>query len=216
LRHIRSHLSLQLTNINQAPIDKSNSEEHPNAEAKMRKRHEEEAAEMTRLNKELEYFKHGTAATAQLKRKIEEQARDIKTLKEMNQKLMMHRSTEADRSRKMQKLIIDAKIEKDTMQKLVDDAISEKSAIQKFLEDAASEKKAMQKFVEDAKNETEAMKARIEDGDKLYNNLIQFSDAERSKRIRDTHFERSKRLQAEQKLQELLAAQKAIAVKFGG
>jgi hypothetical protein len=169
LRHIRSHLSLQLTNINQAPIDKSNSEEHPNAEVKMRKRHEEEAAEMTRLNKELEYYKHGTAATTQLKRKIEEQARDIKTLKEINHELMVERSMQADCSRMMQKLIGDAKIEK----------------------------KTLQKFVIDARNETEVMKVRLEDRRKVYNELI-----------RDTHFERSKRMRAEQKLQELLAAQR--------
>jgi hypothetical protein len=157
-------------------MDYYNSEEHPTAEAKMRKRHQEEVAEMARLNKELASFKNSAAATAQLKRKIEEQARDIKTLKEINYELMAERSTQAGCSRKMQKSIGNAKIEKSTMQKLVIDA----------------------------RNETEAMKVRLEDRRKVYNELI-----------RDTHFERSKRIQVEQKLQELLAAQKAIAVKFG-
>jgi chromosome segregation ATPase len=142
----------------------------------MRKRHQEEAAELARLNRELATLKSDTIVTAQLNDRMEELVGDIKVLKEINYDLIVERARHCDSARKMQKSIDDTK----------------------------RETKAMKKSVEDAKDEMEAMKSRLDDMRKVYNELM-----------RDMYYERGKRVQAEQTLQEFLAAQKAIAEKFG-
>jgi HAMP domain-containing protein len=142
----------------------------------MRKRHQEEAAELAQLNHELVTLKSDITVTAQVNDKLEELAGNIKVLKEINYDLMMERARHCDNARKMHKSINDTK----------------------------KETKAMKKSVEDAKDETKAMKSRLDDMGKVYNELI-----------RDMYYERGKRVQVEQTLQEFLAAQKAIAEKFG-
>lgn len=145
---------------------------------------------MTLLVNELATSKRDSAATTQLHRKIEEQAEHIKVLKEINFEVMVERARQADTARKMQKSI--------------DDAKNETKVMQKSVEDAKIEADAMKKSAAAAKNETEAMKTRLEGMRKVYNELI-----------RDTHFEKDKRVQAEQTLRDYLAAHKAVAEKFG-
>lgn len=189
-QHTYPHLLMQLAEPFIGLYKDHNAKDSSDAEANMRKRHQEEAAEATRLNSALATFKNSIENTTRLKRKVEEQATDIKILKGINHDLVVERATQCSYARKMQKLIDDGKNEKKTLQALV--------------EKATKEQKTMQNSVEDAEKETEAMKARLEDGRKVYNELI-----------RDIHFEKAKRAQAEQVVQEFVAAQKAIAERFG-